>query len=84
MPPAWFLFLCVMGSPCCIVEKKNCTGEITIKKLKNKNKYNSQCYHAGKSCESGLMASNNNNRCSRLIPEETSLRHLDPYERAGL
>ena len=28
----------VTGSPCCTVEKKNCTGEITIKKNKTKQK----------------------------------------------
>ena len=28
--------VCVTGSPCCMVEK-NCTGEITIKKLIIKN-----------------------------------------------
>ena len=27
------VYMCVTGSPCCTVEKKNCIGEITIKKF---------------------------------------------------
>ena len=30
------IHVCLTGSPCCTAGKKNCIGEITIKKIKNK------------------------------------------------
>ena len=34
------LHVCVTGSPCCTAEKKNCIGEVTIKKKKKKKRKN--------------------------------------------
>ena len=31
-------YVCVTGSLCCIIEKKNCIGEISIKKLNKQTK----------------------------------------------
>ena len=37
------MYVCATGSPCCTVGKKNCIGEITIKKnLKKRSKLRHQ------------------------------------------
>ena len=39
------IYVCVTGSPCCRVDKKDCIGEITIKKYNGNHKLNNYNGH---------------------------------------